>query len=91
MRLLGDDLGGHVLIIMTGRDAASLPKGPDVTTFHLNPLTDDEVDQLIVALHPAMTASARRAVRRRCDGVPLYIEEVVAKLKDASESMQRSR
>ena len=62
---------------------ASLPKGPNITTFHLNPLTDDEVDQLIVALHPDMTASARRAVRRRCDGVPLYIEEVVAKLKDA--------
>jgi class 3 adenylate cyclase len=88
--LLGDDLGGHVLILMTGRDPASLPKGTSVTTFRLNPLSDDEVDQLIVALHPEMTASARRAVRRRCDGVPLYIEEVVAKLKvqatDAAES-----
>jgi len=82
--LLGHDLGGHVLLLMTGRDPASLPKGPNITTFHLNPLTDDEVDQLIVALHPDMTASARRAVRRRCDGVPLYIEEVVAKLKAQS-------
>lgn len=88
--LLGADLGGHVLVVMTGRDQASLPEGPNVEAFCLDPLTDDEADQLIVALHPEMTADARRAVRRRCDGVPLYIEEVVAKLKeqptDASES-----
>jgi tetratricopeptide (TPR) repeat protein len=88
--LLRADLGGHVLIVMTGRDPASLPEGPNVEVFRLEPLTDDEADELIVSLHPEMSADARRAVRRRCDGVPLYIEEVVAKLKeqptDASEA-----
>ncbi len=50
--------------------------------FDLKPLSDNETDQLIVALHPEVTPDQRRAVRRRCDGMPLYIEEVVAKLKE---------
>jgi class 3 adenylate cyclase len=89
--LLGTDFDGHVLMVMTGRDRESLPDSPNARAFHLDPLTDDESDQLIVALHPDMTMDTRRAVRRRCDGIPLYIEEVVAKLKeqptDASESI----
>lgn len=80
--LLTADRGGHLLVAMTGRDPATLPQGPHVKTFHLTPLSEDESDQLIVALHPKMTAGARKSVRRRCDGIPLYIEEVVAKLKD---------
>jgi class 3 adenylate cyclase/DNA-binding transcriptional ArsR family regulator len=88
--LLEHDLGGHVLVVMTGRDSESLPDSQHAKTFHLGALSDDESDKLIVALHPDMPADARRAVRRRCDGVPLYIEEVVAKLKeqptDAAES-----
>lgn len=80
--LLDEDLGGHVLIVMTGRDQASLPDADRAKVFHLGALTDDEADQLIVALHPDMAADARRAVRHRCDGVPLFIEEVVAKLKE---------
>ena len=58
--LLSADLGGHLLdrddrprsCVVAGRTA-------DVKTFHLNPLTDDEADQLIVALHPEMTVGAR--------------------------------
>ncbi len=80
--LLDGDVGGHLLVVMTGRNRDSLPNGPRVASFHLTPLTADESDQLIVALHPEMTVRARRAVRRRCDGIPLYIEEVVAKLKE---------
>lgn len=80
--LLDTDLGGRMLMVMTGRDLASLPDSPKARVFHLNPLTDDESDELIVALHPEMTTDTRGAVRRRCDGIPLYIEEVVAKLKD---------
>jgi class 3 adenylate cyclase/tetratricopeptide (TPR) repeat protein len=89
--LLQEDLGGHVLIVMTGRDSASLPVTDRAEAFHLNALTDDEADQLIVALHPDMTVDARRAVRRRCDGVPLYIEEVVAKLKEQPTDATESR
>ena len=54
------------------------------------PLTDQETDELIVALYPELGTDARRAVSARCDGLPLFIEEVVAKLKeqpaDAAES-----
>ena len=67
---------------MTSRDPASLPDGSQVKTFHLYPLTDDETEQLIAALHPEMTVGHGAAVRRRCDGIPLYIEEVVAKLRE---------
>lgn len=80
--LLAENLGGHVLVVMTGRDTASLPTSDEARVFHLTALTDDEADQLIVSLNPNMAVDARRAVRRRCDGVPLYIEEVVAKLKE---------
>jgi class 3 adenylate cyclase len=79
--LLDADLGGHVLVVMTSREP--VPAHSSRTeTFELLPLTDDEADELIVALHPEVTADERGAVRHRCDGVPLYIEEVVAKLRE---------
>ena len=88
--LLGDKLG-HVLIVMTGREQGSLPDSSQAQVFNLKPLTDQEADELILALDPDMDAEVRGAVRRRCDGVPLYIEEVVAKLEeqptDASQSV----
>ena len=79
--LLDADLKGHVVVVMTSREQV-LPDSSQAAVFHLNPLADDEVDELIVALHPDVTPEQLQAVRRRCDGVPLYIEEVVAKLKE---------
>jgi class 3 adenylate cyclase len=79
--LLNADLGGHVQIVMASRELTSLPDTSRTAVFELEPLTNDEADQLIVALHPEVTTDELRAVRRRCDGVPLYIEEVIAKLK----------
>ena len=81
-RLLDTDLGGHVMIVMTSRNPVPLPDGSVAEVFELGPLSSDATDQLITALHPDATATEKRAVKRRCDGVPLYIEEVVAKLKD---------
>jgi hypothetical protein len=43
------------------------------------------------ALHLRLDSEARSEVHKRCDGIPLYIEEVVAKLKgplDASQTAQ---
>lgn len=79
--LLDADLKGQVVVVMTSREQV-LPDSSQAAVFHLNPLADDEVDELIVALHPDVTPEQLQAVRRRCDGVPLYIEEVVAKLKE---------
>jgi class 3 adenylate cyclase/tetratricopeptide (TPR) repeat protein len=85
--LLREDLG-RLLVVITGRQLPALSGTTRV--FEVKPLSDAETEQLIVALHPEMTSDARRAVRKRCDGIPLYIEEVVAKLKeqpsDAAES-----
>jgi class 3 adenylate cyclase len=83
--LLEEELGS-VLIVMTGRERVSLPDTPRAKVFEIKPLTDGEADQLIVALNPAMDAEARRVVRQRCDGVPLYIEEVVEKLEHQARS-----
>jgi class 3 adenylate cyclase len=87
--LLGGGLG-RTLVVMTSRQQAALPDASLTEIFEVKPLTDEETDQLIVALNPEMSDDARAAVRHRCDGVPLYIEEVVTKVKeqatDASES-----
>ena len=50
--------------------------------FDLAPLTDEQTDELIIALDPALTADERAAVAERCDGVPFYIEQVVAGLSE---------
>ena len=77
--LLREDLG-RLLVVITGRQLPSLAGNTQV--LELKPLCDTEADELIIALHPGIDPEARRAVRRRCDGMPLYIEEVVAKLKE---------
>jgi tetratricopeptide (TPR) repeat protein len=90
-RLLAADLGS-LLVVMTSRGRSVLPSNQRTEVMELKPLTDRESDELIVALNAHMTPEARNAVRRRCDGVPLYIDEVVAKLAaqptDAAESTQ---
>jgi class 3 adenylate cyclase/tetratricopeptide (TPR) repeat protein len=71
---------GRLLIVMTARELTSIPAG--ATIFDLKPLTDDESDALVLTLGPELDAGARAAIRRRCDGIPLYIEEVVTKIKE---------
>ena len=73
---------GRLLVILTAREAGSLPNIPEVKTFHLSPLTSAETDELITALDPKLSADERAEVRHRCDGVPLYIEEIVTKLHE---------
>ncbi len=79
----------RLLIVMTARDDTKLPSAP-VELLDLKPLTDAQADELIFALHPDLPPADRAAVRGRCDGVPLYIEEVVAglRLAPADESGQ---
>ena len=48
--------------------------------FDLVPLTDEQTDALIGALNPGLRADERKAVAARCDGVPFYVEHVVAGL-----------
>jgi class 3 adenylate cyclase/tetratricopeptide (TPR) repeat protein len=88
--LLREDTG-RLLVVMTGRQLPSLAEDR-AKVFDLKPLSDSEADALILALEPGMDPHARRAVQERCDGIPLFIEEVVAKLKeqssDAADSTQ---
>ena len=73
---------GRLLVVLTGREANSLPNIPELKTFHLSPLSAAETDELITALDPTLSADERAEVQQRCDGVPLYIEEIVTKLHE---------
>jgi class 3 adenylate cyclase/tetratricopeptide (TPR) repeat protein len=74
----------RLLVVLTGRDDTKLPSVANVELFDLKPLSDQETDELIVALDPHLSAGKRATVRQRCDGVPLYIEEVVTQLGHAA-------
>ncbi len=71
---------GRLMVVITGR---KLPPLPDTTAvFEVTALSDADADKLVRALHPDLKSEARSEVQKRCDGIPLYIEEVVAKLKE---------
>jgi class 3 adenylate cyclase/tetratricopeptide (TPR) repeat protein len=75
---------GRLMVVVTGRDGDWLRTDWPVTLFDVAPLTDEQSDALISALHPSITDDAQRAaIRGRCDGVPFYIEHVVGELDAA--------
>ncbi|OBJ53708.1 adenylate/guanylate cyclase domain-containing protein [Mycobacterium asiaticum] len=81
LEVLGGLLGaghGRLLVIVTGRNRDWLPDSWPANVFELQPLTEDESDELIAALNPALTPQEQATVRSRCDGLPFYIEQVVA-------------
>ena len=82
--LLGADTGGHVLIAMTSRNLADVPDSSRAEIFELKALSAADIETLITTLHPGVTPQEQQAVQLRCDGVPLYIEELVAKIKEQS-------
>lgn len=77
---------GRLLMVLTGREGDWLRTDWPATYFDLSPLTDTQSDALIHALDPSMTSDQRAAVRDRCDGVPFYIEHVVAELDGAGSA-----
>jgi class 3 adenylate cyclase len=84
IEVLGALLGateGRLLAVLTGRGGSWLSGGWPVKVFDLTPLTDEQSDELIVALDPTVTVDERESVRGRCDGMPFYIEQVVSWLR----------
>ncbi|MET0473304.1 MAG: adenylate/guanylate cyclase domain-containing protein [Mycobacterium sp.] len=71
---------GRLMVVITGRKLPPLTETTAV--LQVKPLTKPEADELAHALHPGLKSKARNEVQKRCDGIPLYIEEVVAKLRD---------
>jgi class 3 adenylate cyclase/tetratricopeptide (TPR) repeat protein len=74
----------RLLVVLTCRPEGWLPDGWPMKVFDLAPLTDEQTDELIVALEPMLNAAQRVAVRERCDGIPFHIEQVVAGLEGSS-------
>lgn len=79
---------GRLLVVLTGRDGDWLRTDWPVTLFDLAPLTDEQSDALINALDPSVTDARRAALRNRCDGVPFYIEHVVAGSEVVGQGLQ---
>ena len=77
-----DTAPGRLMVVITGRPGGWLSATWPVDVFDLAPLTEDQTDALITALNPALSAGERARVARRCDGVPFYIEQVVAGLSE---------
>jgi class 3 adenylate cyclase/tetratricopeptide (TPR) repeat protein len=75
---------GRLLVVLTSRDGDWLPTRWQVEQFDLAPLTDKQTDELIGAIDPTVGDEERAEVRSRCDGVPFYIEQVVAGLRMTS-------
>ena len=72
-----------ILVLATGRPGDWLPASWPVKAVDLKPLTGEQADTLIEALNPSLSAPQRAAIAGRCDGVPFYIEQVVAGLGQA--------
>jgi class 3 adenylate cyclase/tetratricopeptide (TPR) repeat protein len=79
---------GRLLVVVTGREGHWLQTSWPARIFDLAPLTDEQSDALIEALDPAVPGAQRAAVRARCDGVPFYIEHVVAGLEVAGHESE---
>jgi class 3 adenylate cyclase len=72
----------RLLMILTSREEEAIPGSPNIERFNLSPLTAKETEELVGALDPNLSVIERAAISRRCDGVPLYIEEVVTKIRE---------
>ncbi len=72
-----DASGGRLLVVIAGRPGDWLSDDWPVKVFDLDPLSDEQADELITALDPSLSVEDRTAVAARCDGVPFYIEQLV--------------
>lgn len=73
---------GRLMVVVTSREREPLKDPSLAVAFELKPLNDDETAEFVTELFPGIGPAALNTVRRRCGGIPLYIEEVVAKLKE---------
>ena len=81
LRALLDGAEGRLLVVIAGRPGVWLAGDWPVKVFDLDPLTDGQADTLITALDPSLSVKDRAAVAARCDGIPLYIEQLVRGLR----------
>lgn len=72
---------GRLLVVATSRPGTPIPGG--CTVIDLPPLSEEQSDQLIAALAPTISDQRREQVRQRCDGVPFFLEQVLATLDPA--------
>ena len=54
-----DASSGRLLVVLTGRPGGWLPDAWPVEVFDLHPLTDEQTDQLIMALKPGLAEDDR--------------------------------
>ncbi|OBG82537.1 adenylyl cyclase [Mycobacterium sp. E802] len=69
---------GRLLMVLTTREQKALHADWPMEVFELKPLSVEESDALIEAIDPELTLAQRSAVRRRSEGIPFYIEHILA-------------
>ncbi|MGV0603715.1 adenylate/guanylate cyclase domain-containing protein [Mycolicibacterium sp. XJ1904] len=79
---------GQLMVVLTGRDGSWLEIDWPIIYFELRAFSEEESDTLIDTLNPTVSDAQRAAVRRRCDGIPFYIEHVVAGLNESGRDEQ---
>lgn len=72
----------RLLVVATSRDAWTPPPRWPVESIELSRLTEAQTDELIEALGFPADESARAQVRRRCDGIPFHIEQIVVSVRE---------
>lgn len=89
VRSLLDGAHPGLLVVMTSRSPAEF-EGCNAEIHEVRALSGAASHRLISVLHPEISSSGLDIVSDRCAGIPLYIEEVVAKLKNdtAADSTQ---
>jgi predicted ATPase len=59
--------------------------GPDRIGFPLEPLSEDEARAMMVTLEPELDEEAFEQIVERADGNPLFLEQLVAAVRDGAE------
>lgn len=76
-----------ILTLLSARPGFIPPwKTPSADTVHLSPLGKQEVEQMVMALDATLPNDTVARIVERADGVPLFIEEIVASIAAAANA-----
>ena len=91
-RLTKVGLPAGVLILGTSRPGLSwAPDSNRALTIHLDPLSDDQAQELAMAASPGQISEAdAREIAARGDGVPFFVEELARAFSSTDHSLHRN-
>ncbi len=76
----------RLMLAITSRPEVALPAGIPAQILSLQPLSVEELEQLIDLLQPELVQEVRTSIVGRSDGIPLYVEELVRTLGQGDDA-----